>query len=184
MSFADQLTVVLEDRPPTQSPLEAATEIIHSMDSLKQQFIDLQHRLGSIKQRMNADLALGVRRNHPGLNVSVDPTGCKVGYRSKSLNFDPDIEKGVWIVAGEDPRFMGRFKRQFGRSTVLLPDIAPLVSAITDYFTGHYKSLGEDIVGNGVVLIEGKRASLRELVGYGDFQPAKKLNTRLARRVG
>ena len=79
---------------------------------------------------------------------------------------------------------MGRFKRRFGRNTVLLPDIAPLVSAIVNYFTEHYKSLGEDIVGNGVVLIERKRVSLRELVSYGEFQPAKKLKTRLARRVG
>lgn len=184
MAFADQLTLVLEDRPPSQSPLDAATEIIHSMDSLKQQYTDLQHRLGSVKQRMSADLALGVRRNHPGLNVSVDPTGCKIGYRSKSLNFDPDVEKGVWVVNGDDPRFMGRFKRQFGRSTVLVPDIGDLVSAITKYFTGHYKSLGEDIIGTGVVLIEGKGASLRELTGYGEFQPVKKLNTRLARQVG
>lgn len=184
MQFADQLSLVLEDRPPTQSPLDAAADILRSLDSVKQQLIDLRHRLDSIKQRMNADLAIGIRRNHPGLNVAVDLAGCKVGYRSKSLNFDPDVEKGVWIVTGEDPRFLGRFKRQYGRSTVLLPDIGNLVSAITDYFTGHYKSLGEDIVGTGVVLIEGKRASLHELAGYGEFQPVKKLNTRLARRVG
>jgi len=184
MSFADQLSLVLEDRPPSHSPLDAAMEIVQSIDLLKQRLVDFRHKLEAIKQRMNADLALGVRRNHPGLNVAVEPTGCRVGYRSKSLHFDPDVEKGIWVVNGDDPRFVGRFKKLHGRSTVLLPDIGDLVSAITDYFTGHYKSLGEDIIGTGVVLIEGKRASLRELVGYGEFQPVRKLNTRLARRVG
>ena len=112
------------------------------------------------------------------------PEGCKIGYKSKSLLFDPDVTKGIWIVTGEDPRFTGRFQRQFGRNTVLLPDIGDLVSAITTYFTGHYKSLGEDIVGTGVVLLEGRRASLREVAGYGEFQPTRKLRTRLARQVG
>jgi hypothetical protein len=181
MIFADQLSFILEERPPTQNPLDVASEVLRSMDSLKQQLASLEHKLGSIRQRMNADLALGIRRNHPGLNIAVDSTGCKVGYRSKSIYFNPDIEKGIWTVTGDDPRFVGRFKRQYGKSTVLLPDIGDLVSAITDYFTGHYKSLGEDIIGTGVVLIEGKCASLRELARYSQFQPVKKLNTRLAR---
>ena len=184
MSFGNQLSLVLEERPQTQSPLDAASEILSSMDSLKQQLIDLQHKLGVIKQRMGADLALSVRRHHPGLNVAVDQNGCKVGYRSKSLYFDPDVEKGVWAVNSSDERFSGRFNRQYGKSTVLSPDIGNLESAITDYFSGHYKSLGEDIVGDGVVLIEGRRASLGELTSYGEFQPTKKLNTRLARRLG
>jgi hypothetical protein len=184
MPFADQLTLVLEERPVGPSPLDTASEIVRELEIAKQQIVNLQHKLASVKRRMNGDLALGVRRNHPGLNVSVDPEGCKIGYKSKSLTFDPDIEKGVWIINGEDPRFMGRFKRQFGRNTVLLPDIGDLVSAITDYFTGHYKSLGEDILGTGVVLLEGRQVSLRELTTYGRFEPTKKLATRLARRVG
>lgn len=184
MSFADQLSLILEERPLQRNPLDAATEILHQLDIANQQIVDLQHRLNSIKQRMNGDLALGVRRNHPGLNVAISPKGCKIGYRSKSLLFDPDVAKGVWVVTGEDPRFLGRFQRQFGRNTVLLPDIGNLVSAVTEYFTGHYKSLGEDIVGTGVVLIEGRKSSLRELTRYGEFQPTRKLKTRLARRIG
>jgi hypothetical protein len=184
MDFGDQLSIVLEERPRTQNPLDAASGILHSMDSLKQQLIDLQNKLGVIKQRMGADLALSVRRNHPGLNVAVDQNGCKVGYRSKNLCFDPDVEKGVWVVSSSDDGFLGRFKRQYDRNTVLSPEIGELVSAITDYFAGHFKSLGEDIVGVGVVLIEGKRSTLGELTGYGEFQPTKKLNTRLARRLG
>ena len=184
MSFADQLSLILEERPLQRNPLDAAAEILHQLDIANQQIVDLQHRLNSIKQRMNGDLALGVRRNHPGLNVAISPKGCKIGYRSKSLLFDPDVAKGVWIVTGEDPRFVGRFKKQFGRSTVLLPDINNIVSAVTDYFTGHYKSLGEDIIGTGVILIEGKKVSLCELTKYGIFQPTRKLQTRLARQVG
>ena len=173
MNFADQLTLVLEERPTSQSLLDAASEILHQLDTAQQQIVDLTSRLNSIKQRINGDLALGIRRNHPGLNVSISPKGCKVGYRSKSLMFDPDVTKGVWIVNGEDPRFLGQFKRRSGKSTVLSPDIGNLVSAVTDYFTGHYKSLGEDIIGTGITLIEGRKASLSELTGYGAFQPTR-----------
>ena len=184
MSFADQLSLILEERPLQQSPLDSAIEILHQLEVTNQRVVDLQHRLNSVKQRMNGNLALGIRRNNPGLNVAISLKGCKIGYRSKSLLLEPDVAKGVWVVTGEDPRFVGRFKRQFSRNTILLPDINNIVSAITDYFTGHYKSLGEDILGTGVILIEGKKVSLCELTEYGAFQPTRKLQTRLARQVG
>jgi len=181
MSFADDLNLVLEDRPTGQNPLDAAIGILHELGSAKQQIVDLQDRLDSIKKQMSGNLALGIRRNHPSLNVSVNPDGCQVGYKSKNLLFNPDIERGVWSVTSEDPRFIGKFKSVFGRNTALSPNLDSLVSAITDYFTGHYKSLSEDIIGTGAVILEGKRVSLRDITKYG-YQPKQVLQTRLARR--
>lgn len=185
MSFSDQLNIILEEPSTEQNPLEAAMGVVRKLDAIKQEVLDLQHQLGSAKQRMNGDLAFGVRRQMPGLNVGVDPNGCKIGYRSKSLNFDPDVEKGIWIVTGEDDRFTNRFSRTFGPQTRLLPDIGDMVEAIVGYFGGHYKTLGEEIIGTGVILIEGKLSSLVGLnLWRGAALPRKRLNTRLARRVG
>lgn len=185
MSFADQLNLILEESQE-QNPLVAAMEIVQKLDAAKQQILDLQHQLSSVKQRMNGDLALGVRRQLPGLNVGVDPNGCKVGYRSKNLVFDPDVEKGIWMVSGDDDRFANRFHRTFGLQTRLVPDIGDMIEAIIHHFRDHYKSLGEEILGTGVVLVEGKKSTLSNLIYWRDkpLLPKRKLNTRLARRVG
>lgn len=184
MSFFDQLSLVLEE-PAGQNPLESAMEIVRKLDSVKQEVLDLQHQLGSLKQVMNGDLALGVRRHMPGLNVGVDPMGCKIGYRSKNLVFDPDIEKGIWIVTGDDDRFTKRFSKMFGPRTRLVPDIGDMVEAIVGHFGGHYKTLGEEIIGTGVVFVEGKRTTLAGLAQWRNTPvlPRKRLNTRLTEQV-
>lgn len=167
MRFSDQLSFILEEQT-TQCGglLETATDIAHQIESTKQYLSDLKRQLAMVSRKVNANLATIIRRENPSLNVSVTAEGCKIGYKSKNLVFYPDVFRGIWTIDSHDEKFLNRFKRQHRRSTILEPDINSLSSAIIQYFTLYYKSLNEEIVGQGTTLVDGKSVSLRELVEY------------------
>lgn len=167
MRFSDQLSMILEEQT-TQcgSLLDTATDIANHIEATKQQLSELKRKLSTINRKINTNLATVIRRENPSLNISVTAEGCKIGYKTKTLIFDPDIFKGIWSVESNDPKFSSRFKRRYRKCTVLDPSITDLSSAIMDYFTVFYKSLNESIIGNGVTLIDGKNVSLRELVEH------------------
>jgi hypothetical protein len=169
MNFTDHLSFILEDSPSKCSKnLDDAYEIIRDIDRANQHIIMLQNRLRILKRKINGELAIQIRKHHPALNISVNPKQCKIGYKSKYLSFYPDIEKGVWQINGEDPKFINRFKKLYRRNTIISPEITDLVSSISDFFTNHYKSLGESIVGKGAIIIEGKSGDLQRLSEYSN----------------
>lgn len=186
MNFAAQLSLVLEDAPSTgPNPLQSAMEIVHKLEGARQVVTNLQHELATVVQSINGDLALGVRRQLPGLNVGIDPEGCKIGYRSQTLVFNPAIENGVWEVSGSNSRFLNKFKRDYSVDLRLDLDIGNIVHAIVNYFTTHFRSLNEDIQGSGIILVENKHTSLSGLVEWiQSRRMSKVINTRLARRIG
>lgn len=167
MQFSEQLAFVLEeDNNSGKHDISDAVDILRQLETAKSQISDLEYKLDSIKNRINANLAVKIKRTNPGLNVSVDRKGCKIGYKSKSLIFNPDLSKGIWLVTSEDTRFLNRFLRRFKKDIVISGDVYKLVSVINNYFADHYKSLGEDIIGTGIVLLENKKVSVSELAKY------------------
>jgi len=179
-----KLNILFEDEDPRgMDPYDVAREIKSKLDAARQEVDNLKNQLKIVTQRMNGDLALGIRRKHPALNVGVNHNGCKVGYKSKSLLLNPDVEKGIWSVGSPDSRFLGKFSKQFAPYTVLDTDIGNLIQSVLGHFTGHFKTLGEDIVGNGIILVEGKRVTLLELMKWRDNGvPHRPINSRLTRR--
>lgn len=169
MSFEDRLNLILQDTKKTGN-LDNAYEVYRSIDKAKQNLLKLQHEFNSIKKRINCELAVDVRKCHPGLNVSVNRKGCKVGYKNKNMCFDPDMAKGVWIISGSDPNFVRRFKRRHVKDTLLSQDFGPLADLISSFFVNHYKSLGEDIVGSGAVLLEDKAVNLVDIAAVSQGQ--------------
>lgn len=169
MSFTDQLSLILEDNSSRCSQnLNDAYEILREIDRANQHIIILQNKLRLLKRRINGELAINIRKRHPGLNVAVNPKQCKIGYKSKHLSFYPDIEKGLWSISSDDIKFINRFKKQYRRNIVISPEMDDLVSSIITFFINHYKSLGEEIVGSGKIIIEDKNVCLTDLVLYSN----------------
>tara|TARA_R110000751_G_scaffold112718_4_gene211712 strand:+ start:625 stop:1137 length:513 start_codon:yes stop_codon:yes gene_type:complete len=169
MSFEERLNLILKD-PAETGNLDSAYDAYRSIDKTKQNLLKMQHELNSIKKRINCELAVGVRKCHPGLNVSVNRKGCKIGYKNKSMCFDPDMSKGVWIIKGSDPNFIKRFKRSHIKDTLLSPEYEKLAALVSQFFINHYKSLGEDIIGSGSTLLEDKKVRIIDVAVISQSQ--------------
>ncbi len=184
----ESLNVILEDGPPEDGwhPLDSATDLVRQLQNAQQFVADLQHKLTSLKTRMAGDFALALRRAKPGLNVAVDKSSCKVGYKTKILQFWPEVELGVWRVTGPNRRFLREFLQANRRATLLTSDLSTLVNAVVTYFTNYYRTLGEDIIGTGVIMVEERKTTLVELANWRitaqKGEPVRPLNTRLVRR--
>jgi hypothetical protein len=184
----ESLNVILEEGPPGDGwhLLDSATDLVRQLQNAQQLVADLQHKLSSLKTRMAGDFALALRRTKPGLNVAVDKNSCKVGYKTKMLQFWPEVELGVWRVTSPNRRFLREFLQANRRSTLLTADLSILVNAVAAYFTNYYRTLGEDVTGTGVIMVEDRKVTLVELarwrIAAQKGEPTRPLNTRLARR--
>jgi hypothetical protein len=174
------LDIILEDSPPDAShPFVSAHQLVEQLRDARQNVLDLEHKLNTIKNRMSADLALSIRRAQPGLSVALDKNGCKVGYKTKLLQFIPDIESGIWKVISPNRRFLREFLNQHRRVTLMMPDMTQLVTSIVSYFAAYYRTLQEDIIGNGQLLIDDRRGTLVELVEWRDNNTCPLVKSRL-----
>lgn len=186
IDLSRSLDIILEEEPSENGwhPLEAATGLVQQLQDAQQTVADIQHKLSNLKTRMSGDLALALRRAKPGLNVAVDKNSCKVGYKTKLLQFWPDVESGMWKVTGPNRRFLREFQQANRRATLLTPDLSVLVDAISNYFANYYRTLGETIEGTGVIFIEERKTTLLELASWrlNTTQLDRRLNSRLSRR--
>lgn len=183
--LSQTLDIILEEEsPPEYNATASANEIAKQLEIAQRKVIELQNKLSIAHNKMCAELALDVRRKMPGLNVSVDRGNCKIGYRMKHLVLRPDSRSGIWKIKSSDDRFAKRFMKYYGTNTAISPSLDSLVDAIITYFKEHYKSLGEDIIGTGVILIEGRKSSITNLVVWHESQTTKRrLNSRLSRVI-
>ena len=158
------LDIILEDGNQV-SPYSgsSADELVARLNDARQQVIDIEHKLGTIKHRMCADLALNIRRLQPGLNVGVDKHGCKIGYKTKILQFAPDVESGIWKVSSPNNRFMREFLNAHRRATLMTGAVQELASAIASHFIAYYRTLHEEISGTGVLMIDEQYGTLTQL---------------------
>lgn len=177
MNFIDTLDIILEDDNQAASKMKQASELVGRLDMAKQLVVNIKHKLLILRNQINAELAMQIRRTMPALHVGLDHGMCKVGYKTKSLLLTPDLERGIWNVKSPDSKFASKFQKVNIRDMLIGQDTNALINAIVNYFTEHFKTLGEDITGNGVLLIEGKRSQLSDLVKYKDSN-----NTRIITR--
>jgi hypothetical protein len=168
LQLSRRLDLILEETNVSldNDPYQEAVGIAQDLEEARRAVTELEQKLLYAMDRMCGGLALGVRRQLPGLNVGIDKGGCRVGYRSKSLLFRPDIKGKLWRIESPDPSFVRRFSKQYAPRTQLNADVAGMAQAVADFFRTHYKSLGEDIVGTGVLLIDGKDTTLGQLVEW------------------
>jgi len=164
--LSNRLDAMFEDTSVRINPIEVALETIQKLDSAKQLVFELQNQLVVSQRGMAGDLALNTRRKHPSLNIGVNDTGCKIGYKSTNLNFSPDIKHGVWALSSDDDTFLNEFIDNNPSAIVLHQNTNILATAVFDHFFNHYKILGEDIMGQGVVMVEGKRANQLDVVSW------------------
>lgn len=181
------LDIILEEEQPSNGwhPLDSAIDLAKQLQDAHQLVSDIQHKLTSIKTRMAGDLALALRRAKPGLNVAVDKNGCRVGYKTKFLQFIPEVEHGIWKVISPNRRFLREFQQANRRATLLTADLSVLVDAVTNYFTNYYRTLGEAIDGTGILMVEERRVTLLELANWRNNNqdlPTRRLRTRMERR--
>lgn len=163
ITLAQKLDLLLEDN--ALSPLDGALDVAEQLREAEDAVKTLKRRFEMAVDRINGDLAMGIRRVQPGLHVVLDKQGCKVGYKSKSLIFYPNLTDAVWRVNGLDSRFLNKFN-QINGPIPLKKDLGRVTKAIIDYFNKYYKSLHEEIVGTGVLLIDGKQSTCLDLSNW------------------
>lgn len=165
------LDTILEESPSQYKVADIASQIVHQLEATQRRILELQNQLLIARNRMCGELALSIRRKMPGLNIGVNRDGCKVGYRTKHMIFNPDPGSGIWKVKSGDNRFARKFLRLFGTSTVISQDTDGLANNIVLFFRDHYKTLGENIEdGTGVVFVEDKRGSILDLAKWYELQ--------------
>jgi hypothetical protein len=175
-------SVLVESEPSSGLDLVAAAKTITTgLEAAKVRVRELENQLNLVHSRISGELAITVRKLLPSLNVGVTKDSCKVGYKSKHLQFVPDLMRGVWVVKSSDHRFANAFLRHYAPQTVVSSGLAPLSQAIIAYFVNHYRSLGEDITGTGLIVVEDRRCQLSDLVAWRNAH--YKLNSRSAQRV-
>jgi hypothetical protein len=185
-SFSNALNILLEEEHGSSEAMQQALHVYRKIEATKHSINDLYHRLGSLKNKINAELAVNIKKTMPALNVGLDKNGnCKIGYKTKHLILNPDIEGRSWSVTSSDPRFSNKFIKLHRRTLMVNINLDSLISAITNYFGDYYKSLSESIHGDGTIMIEGKISTFTDLVDWRDGGVDEiALNSRLSLKNG
>ncbi len=145
-------------------PYQIAMGLTTDLEEARRKVTDLERQLMYAMDRLCGGLAVGIRKQQPGLNIGLNNGMCNVGYKTKHLSMKPDIGKRVWAVDSTDPSFARRFVRKHGPHTSLTNDLTGIAQAIADFFTGHYRSLGEDITNTGKILLDGRSARIDDII--------------------
>jgi hypothetical protein len=185
-SFPNALNILLEEEHDSSEAMQQALHIHRKIEATKQSINDLYHRLNSLKNKINAELAVSVKKAMPALNVGVDKNGyCKIGYKTKHIILNPDIEGRSWSVTSSDPRFSNKFIKSHRRTLMISVNLDNLLQAIIGYFRDYYKSLGEAVIGDGTILIEGRISTFTDLVDWRNRGVEElSLNSRISLKNG
>lgn len=167
MEFSSTLDILLEDAQQASEAVVRAENILKKLEAARREISNLQHHLQVLQNKITADLAVAIHRKMPALNVGLDKNGnCKIGYKTKHLVLRPDIERGMWEVMSTDQRFASRFIKGRRRTLFINNDLNPVIDAIASFFTDHYKSIGENIIGHGKIIIDDKLCTLSTLLSH------------------
>lgn len=167
-----RLDIILETSSTQvpDDPYSSATNIATELEEARRKVTDLERQLIYATDRLCGGLAMGVRKHRPGLNASIGKGCCKIGYRSKHLALRPDLTGKMWKVESSDPSFAKHFTREHAPRIALSSDLEQIAQAIAMFFGGYYKSLGEEIEGRGILLIDGRKATIDVLAEYIDVR--------------
>jgi len=129
------------DTPVPDNPMTQLRQKAQELKDAKDQVAQLEQEYVQAIDALNGQLAVGVKKCNPRLSANLRNGVCNIGYRSKSLNFKPNLDTQTWAAESSDPTFARRFSRNHGPATALNPDIDALAKAIISFFTNHYKTL-------------------------------------------
>lgn len=133
---------------------------------------DLEREIISTQNKMNADVAIKVRKTIPSANIAVNSAGnregsCKFGNNSIVLYLRPDITSTNWdLDNGGCHDYYG-----FDKIEELVSSISSLLSA----------NMSESKNVSGSIILDGISVSLKDLVSWRNRQDCKPLNTRMMR---
>lgn len=159
--LARKLDILLQEHENVPDYGNELADILRQLDALHQQTLELQHKLRSVRMRANGETALQLRQKAPALDLSVDQDCCRCGFASRAMNISPSTEpKMVWVIGSNDDKFLEQFNQDNQRLPMNMSDFTDMVAA-------HFRrSFGEALQGSGRILIEGKKATLFELVEW------------------
>lgn len=171
----ERLNTLLEDSLAAEAPAVAPTEdpaskVLSLHKQLEEARLTVTTKEREYKHAvdgLNAHLAMAVKKVKPSLNISMESSGCKIGYKSKFVTFTPNPTTGVWDVTAPAKlsSFVNGLKRYGAEVLSLTTDLQTTATAVGTWFSSHYKTLGEELQGIGTILIEGREVSALELAG-------------------
>lgn len=161
------LSVILEEADHT-GLVASCDALCQEVADLKDKISEVKVRLKSMRVRLCAELALLLRKKYPQLNVAVDKKGTKVGYKQKAIYISPDIEGKIWGFKSSDPQITKIFNNKYRKYLILTGSISDLADALGNSFALKYKSIKEQQSESGILLVEGKRSHLTDLVKWAD----------------
>lgn len=168
LNINDKLSIILEE-PDHTTLINSCNDLCNQVDELKERIATVKTRLKSMRVRLCAELALLMRKRYPLLNVAVDKKGTKIGYKTKTIYISPDIEGKIWSFKSSDPAITKIFNNKYRKYLLLTGSIVDLADALGNAFAFKYKSLKESEVESGILLVEGKKAHLTQLVEWADI---------------
>jgi len=119
--------------------IQNAFQILDELQQAKAQLDEINAKLNSLTERINASLAAEIRQLQPKLPINLADGCCSVGYRSSNLSVRPDLNSKRWVI-DTGSRFGRRFARENGH-LVGMDSVQPLAKAIVSYFGNRYRSL-------------------------------------------
>lgn len=140
-------------------------ELYQQLADAQQEVIKIRNRLHRGISVLNGQLAVQVRNRQPSLEIKLNPESCVIGYYSRALEFTPSLRTGLWAVESPDAKLRKKFIAT-NPPLALSGSISELATSIAVFFARFYRSLGEELVGTGAIIIEGKNRSFGELANF------------------
>ena len=168
-------------------PYQSAQDIAIQLEEARRKVTELERNLMFAMNRIAGGIALGIKKDQPGLNVGVGDGCCRVGYKSQNMSIKPDLVKRVLVIKSPNPDLENRAIQSVGNATApfdptpvpvppaahphdkhvsMSPDLGMIAKAITAMFTSHIAGMGESIVGRGVIVLEGRNVGVGELATF------------------
>jgi len=169
------LDIILSEEVDT-TYIAMSIEAQNQLQKMQQQVAILEQKVRDYKAKINADLAICIRRQLPGLHLSIDESVCKVGYKTKHLSISPDLSRKQWIIESPDHVFKARF---LSKTDLELTDkLQGISESIVNYFKDYYQQQNESIHGTGHLLLEQNNSTLGSVAKWRNQKARTYLNSR------
>ena len=136
-----KLTTILEDSIPKPDIYTDAANTVGRLNDTKTQLGELEKQVSAAGLGLCNELAALIRYEQPGLTVSLDRKGLTVSYRSRAINFIPDLNTSTWLVSGKDKSLVRRFESRCGDKMEIGPNTPDLAKTIVAFFKEFYSTL-------------------------------------------
>ena len=170
MSRIGQLLDVILEESTTVDAIDTAMSLSQELEETRYKLNELQSKIAIMRDKICSRLAQLIRKRNPALSISVSRKGCKIGYKSKSLLIRPDVSAGVWDVSSNDDRFVNKYLARHSTKRVVNKDMDTFVDSIITHFKDHYKAINEDIIGTGILLVDGVNSTLINLAEWPNVE--------------